>query len=66
MWREPVNHPELSSVELEGVGSVHWLPAVPLSESERHFLEEHGYFEPEDRLTAAEAVYFDLWRPSVV
>lgn len=66
MWSEPVNHPELSTVELAGAGSVHWLLAVPLTEEERLFLAEHGYFELEERLSAAEAEYFDLWRSSAV
>jgi hypothetical protein len=66
MWADPFSDPELRTVEISGVGTVHWLLAVPLSAAEVEFLHEHGYDALEERLGAAGAEYFDLWRESVV
>lgn len=66
MWAEPVNLPELSSVEITGVGDVHWLLAIPLSTAEVQFLHENGYDALDARLGSAGAEYVDLRRPSTV
>ena len=64
MWVEPFNLPRLSTTSIEGVGDVHWLLALPLSERELRFLESDGFDRLEERLDGIE--YFDLWRDSAV
>lgn len=66
LWTDPFRHPELGSVEVDGIGPVHYLQAVPLTEPERDVLHEDGYDVLTSRLADADVAYFDLWRPSSV
>ena len=66
MLVEPFEWEGLGEVQLVGAPIVHWLHAVPISESEYRFLLEHGFDEILDKLTAADVAYVDMERPSVV
>jgi len=66
MLLEPFEWEGLDEVELTGGQAVHWLHAVPISESEYAFLQENGFDDLLDRLTAADVAYVDMERPSVV
>jgi hypothetical protein len=61
----PFAYEELGGVEPEGGPSVHWLHAVPISESERRFVLDHGFDALEDRFAEAEMEYWNLDRPSL-
>lgn len=66
MWTEPLAFPELSTAALPGVDhDVHWLQGVPLTEPERVLLMNRGFDALSQRLEAAGATYYDLWRQSV-
>lgn len=51
LWVAPFAWDDLSSVDMADGTQVHWLLAVPISESERLFLMEHGYDEFVERLS---------------
>ncbi len=62
----PGNFPRLSRYRLEPGVDVHWLQAVPVHESERRFLLEHGLDALEERFEAAEVAFYDVTRDAVV
>lgn len=66
MWTEPQPWPALVTAVIDGLGELHWLLGVPISEPERALLESEGYDALDHRLGSAGAEYFDLWRPSVI
>lgn len=66
MLLEPFEWEGLGEVQLAGAPMVHWLHAVPISESEYRFLLQHGFEEILDKLSAADVAYIDMERPSVV
>ncbi|MDN5727162.1 MAG: suppressor of fused domain protein [Propionibacteriales bacterium] len=66
MWTEPFVWPELSSVEILGVGPVHWLQAMPLTSVEVDHLELNGRHSLEEAMMAADVDLSDLHRASVV
>ena len=66
MWVEPFPYPELSTVQIDGLGAVHWLMGVPISEDERGLLLERGFDTLDARLNEANVEYYDFWRPSSV
>ncbi len=45
---------------------MHWLQAVPVHESERRFLLEHGLDALEERFETAEVPFYDITRDAVV
>jgi hypothetical protein len=45
--------------------TVHWLLAIPIHESERKYLTEHGYFEFENLFERKQVPYWDLRRRPV-
>lgn len=51
--------------ELQPGTDVHWLQGVPLHESERRFLVEHGLDALEDRWAAAGIEFYDVGRDPV-
>jgi hypothetical protein len=63
---DPFAYEDLGSVELEGGPSVHWLQAVPISESERRFILAQGFDALEARFAEAELEYWNLDRSSLV
>ena len=63
---DPFAYEELGSVELDGGPPVHWLQAVPISESERRFVLAHGFDALEERFAQAEMEYWNLDRASLV
>ncbi len=62
----PGNFPRLSRYRLEPGVDVHWLQAVPVHESERRFLLEHGLDALEERFETAEVPFYDITRDAVV
>jgi len=46
--------------------TVHWLFAVPIADTERQFLEDHGFDALEALLEEHNVEYFDLARSPVV
>ncbi|MDQ4131502.1 MAG: suppressor of fused domain protein [Actinomycetota bacterium] len=66
LWVPPFPWERLAEVSLSGGARIHWLLAVPISESERRFLEDAGYDHLEREFADREIDYFDLSRPAVV
>ena len=66
MWGEPQPWPDLAAAPVDGLGDLHWLLAVPISDAEKEYLEARGYDALDEKLGAAQAEFFDLWRPSVI
>jgi hypothetical protein len=66
LFTSPGNFPRLSRYRLEPGVDVHWLQAVPVHESERRFLLEHGLDALEERFEAAEVPFYDVTRGAVV
>jgi hypothetical protein len=66
LWVPPFPWEQLGAVELGDELAVHWLLAVPISEAERTFLNEHGYNVFEALMADRQVEYFDLERPSIV
>lgn len=66
LFTSPGNFPRLSRYRLEPGVDVHWLQAVPVHESERRFLLEHGLDALEERFEAAEVPFYDITRDAVV
>lgn len=56
----------LSRLELPGGGTVHWLLAFPISESERQFFLREGFDPLETLFLERQTEYFDLERESEV
>ena len=63
---DPFAYEDLGSVELDGGPPVHWLQAVPISESERRFVLAQGFDALEERFAAAEMDYWNFDRSSLV
>jgi hypothetical protein len=66
MWAEPFPWEQLGSVEVGGGLTIHWLLAIPISEAERRFLMDRGFYELEKIFIDREIEYFDLNRPSAI
>lgn len=66
MWTEPFVWEELSTVEVEGAGSVHWLMGLPLTDAEVDLLHDKGRDALEDSLESADVAWFDLRRASTI
>jgi hypothetical protein len=66
MWMEPFAYQELSEVDLGDGVSVHWLMAMPISESERRFVVAEGYDALEQRFAEAQVEYWNLAREPLV
>ena len=66
MWVEPFEWTRLGSVDVGGGLTVHWLQAVPISETERQYLMDNGYWKFEALITDREVDYWDLDRRPVV
>lgn len=66
MWSHPFTASDLAMVQITDDLKVHWLLAVPITEGERHFLEDQGYEALAEKLDAEQVNYLDLRRPSVV
>lgn len=62
----PGNFAHLSRYPLAPDLDVHWLQAVPVHESERAFLLEHGLDALEERFVVAEVEFSDITRAAVV
>jgi hypothetical protein len=65
LWVPPFPWPTLTSQDAGGGLMVHWLLAVPISESERQLLDERGYDVLEAMFAEQEIEYFDLSRTPV-
>ena len=63
---DPFPVPALGALQLDDGMSVHWLFAVPISDTELDLALEAGVPELSRRLETADAAYYDLHRPSVV
>lgn len=66
LWSEPFIWPELSGFDVEGVGQVHCLLGIPVSDAEVDFLHEHGMDALEDAFEKADLDFPNLQRASVV
>lgn len=66
LWTPPFPWDELHGLELENGSSVHWLLAMPISESERCHIATHGFDDFEDILAEHEVEYFNFARNPVV
>ncbi|GAA0296891.1 suppressor of fused domain protein [Kineococcus aurantiacus] len=66
LFTAPGNFAHLSRYPLEPGLDVHWLQAVPVHESERGFLLEHGLDALERRFEDAEVPFLDVRRDAVV
>jgi hypothetical protein len=66
LWTPPFPWSKLGSATIDDDLTVQWLLAVPISESERLFLLEHGYDQLEAVFAENEIQYFDLERLPVV
>lgn len=62
----PIEHDALGGVQVSDSLRVHWLSAVPISDSEYAYLREHGDEAFEDMLEARDVDYADVERPSAV
>lgn len=63
---EPFAYEGLGSVAFDDGPDVHWLQAVPITESERRFLLREGFDALQERFQDADMEYWNLDRPSVV
>ncbi|MEZ0165682.1 suppressor of fused domain protein [Kineococcus sp. LSe6-4] len=66
LFTAPGTFPRLARYRLEPGVDVHWLQAVPVHESERRFLLQHGLDALEERFEAAEVPFYDVDRDAVV
>jgi hypothetical protein len=66
VWIPPFAWEELSSVQIVGDLTVHWLLALPIYESERQLLRDEGFDEFERRFELAAVEVHDLDRPPIV
>ena len=65
MWVEPFEWESLSSVDAAGV-TIHWLMAIPISDSEDQYLRRNGFEKLERLFMDREVDYWDLNRRPVV
>ncbi|MEU6130988.1 suppressor of fused domain protein [Saccharopolyspora sp. NPDC047091] len=65
LWAEPFPWEDLGSVEASQQITAHWLLAILISESERKFLQQQGYFALEALFEQHEIPYYDLDRVPV-
>jgi Suppressor of fused protein (SUFU) len=65
LFVEPLPHEQLSRVDVGMDLDVHWLLAIPISQGERRFLNEHGYDQLEALFVTHDLPYFDLDREPV-
>jgi antitoxin YqcF len=65
-WAPPIPWPQLGSFTIDEESTVQWLLAVPISESERRFVFDHGFDQTEALFAQHEIEYFDLERSPVV
>lgn len=66
MWFPPFIWPELGTVDLGDGARAHWLMGVPITESERAFLLEHGFDRLEQLFLDNQVAYFDVNRQGLV
>ncbi len=62
IWAPPFPWPQLGSVAVGDGLDVHWLMAVPISESERQFVLKHGFDEFESLMAKHDVEYWNLGR----
>jgi antitoxin YqcF len=65
MWMEPLEWNTLASVDVGGGLTVHWVLAFPISESERQYLMDNGFWKLESLMVDREVEYWDLNRRPV-
>jgi len=65
LWYPPYPWEPLGSLSVNADLTVHWLLAVPIHESERQYLMEHGYFELENLFERKQVEYWNLRRSPV-
>jgi hypothetical protein len=65
MWVEPHEWEELAGVDVGGL-TINWMLAVPISESERQYLYDNGYYKLQEVFIDREVEYWDLNRRPVV
>ena len=65
IWVEPFEWTQLGSVDVGGL-TIHWLQGIPISESERHYLMENGYWKFEALMIDREVDYWDLNRRPII
>ncbi len=66
LWVPPFPWDDLHAVSVSQDLTVHWLLAVPISESERRFLLDEGYFALERLFEERGVEYYNLRRPPLV
>ena len=66
MWFPPFIWPELGAVDLGEGMRAHWLMGIPITEAERAFLHEEGFYRLEQLFTDEQVAYFDVNRASLV
>jgi hypothetical protein len=65
LWYPPFPWEGLSAVAISDDLTIHWLLGIPIYESERRYLDEHGFFELENLFDEVGLSYFDLGRRPV-
>jgi hypothetical protein len=65
VWVPPFPWEQLGSVSLGEGHDVHWLLAIPISESERRFLIANGYDAFDEAFSKREVPYYDLKREPI-
>ncbi|HSS62789.1 MAG TPA: suppressor of fused domain protein [Candidatus Limnocylindrales bacterium] len=66
MWAEPFEWDVLRSVDVGDDMNVHWVLGIPISESERQYLNDYGFWKLEALLVDREVEYWDLNRRPAV
>lgn len=66
MWAEPFEWDSLRSVDVGDGITVHWALGIPISESERQYLNENGFWKLEALFVDRQVDYWDLNRRPVV
>lgn len=66
MWIEPFIASGLSTAEIVGAGTVHWLQGMPITDAEYALLRRDGFDVLEELFGVRETPYFDLFRDSEV
>ena len=66
MWVEPLEWDTLRSVDVGGGLNVHWVLGFPISESERLYLMDNGFWKLEALMVDREVDYWDVNRRPVV
>ena len=62
IWAPPFPWPQLGTVAVGDGLEVHWLLAVPISESERQFVLRRGFDEFEKLMSEGDVEYWNLDR----